>query len=129
VRFWLGEPKFTDELQTMATTFDGVLASAGLSAFSEALTSAGADSLDSLAALPEETLLSPVIGMRKLHVNKLFKALQAIGAAPGPPPPPPPQAEAKAVALLPPSLVACSLEAQVRLPTQHVNRLAKYAYQ
>lgn len=98
----------------MVATIDGVLASAGLSAFSEALMGAGANNVDALAALPEATLLSPEIGMRKLHVNKLLKALQAAGVegATGPPPMPPPHA-ASAMPLVPPTPNVCGPEAQV----------------
>jgi hypothetical protein len=99
----------------MTTTVDGVLASAGLSAFSEALLGIGANNVDTLAALPEATLLSPEIGMRKLHINKLLKALQSAGVAgaTGPPPLPLPP-EATAMAPVQPTTNVCSPEAQVR---------------
>ena len=54
---------------------DAVLSEAGLQSFSPALAAAGISDVSQLAAQSEEQLVA--LGMRKLHINKLQRALSS----------------------------------------------------
>ena len=59
---------------------DELLSSAGLSTFTEQLASAGLNSIDAIARASEEELMAA--GLKKMHVNKLKKALPQTQTAP-----------------------------------------------
>ena len=63
------------------------LDAAGLGQFRAPLEALACTSLDALAAIDNTTLLSPAVGMRQLHVNKLRRqiAIDTGAAAPAPP--------------------------------------------
>ena len=59
---------------------DDLLSSAGLSTFAEQLASSGINSIDAIARASEEELMAA--GLKKMHVNKLKKALPQTQQAP-----------------------------------------------
>jgi hypothetical protein len=62
---------------------EALLTGAGLQAFEAPLAALGGTSADALRGLSNDQLLSPVVGMRMLHVNKLRRVLTEAAAGGG----------------------------------------------
>lgn len=67
---------------------EALLLETGLVPFLPTLQQAGLGSTAAIAAAPDEVFLSPAVGMKKMHVNKIRKCLAGSSQSPASPSPP-----------------------------------------